>query len=310
MRCVIVGAGAMGSLFAAHLARTEAQTWVCDPWAEHIAAIRRDGLRVRREGAETSVPLRATTDPREPGVADFVMLWVKYHQTARALEGAAPLVGPSTVIVTLQNGLGNVELVRERFPANRVFYGLTTLTSELLGPGHIEASYAGRGETSFWSLDGRRDAQMVALHALLNQAGINTLIAPDIEVTIWKKLVVNCGLNTLCAITGLNVGRLAGQPEAWRLLDGIADEIVALAAARGIALGREAAHAYLRSVADQARAHEPSMLIDVRHRRPTEIECLNGGVLRECDQRGIPAPCNRAVYSLIKVIEANSVRRT
>jgi 2-dehydropantoate 2-reductase len=304
MRCVILGAGAMGSLFAAHLARTDAETWVCDPWAEHIDAIRRGGLRVTREGVETSLPLQATTDPGEPGAADVLMLWVKYHQTARALESAAPLVGPSTVIVTLQNGLGNVELVRERFPASRVLYGLTTLTSELLGPGRIEASYAGRGETSFWSLDGRRDAQMEAVRDLLERAGIHAIIAPDIEVTIWKKLVVNCGLNTLCAITGLTVGGLAERPEAWALLDGIADEIVALAEARGIPLGRAAAHEYLRWVAHEARAHEPSMLIDVRHRRPTEIECLNGAILRECDRRGIAAPYNRAVYSLIKVLEA------
>lgn len=304
MRCVILGAGAMGSLFAAHLGRTDAETWVCDPWAEHIAAIRKNGLCLKRSGKETRVPLRATTDPAEPGVADVLMLWVKYHQTRRALANAGPLVGPSSVIVTLQNGLGNVELIRERFPGSRVFYGLTTLTSELLGPGRVEASYAGRGETSFWALDGRRDAALEAFQALLTRAGIHALIAPDIELTIWKKLVVNCCLNTVCAITGLAVGPLTARAEAWPLLEGVADEIVALAAARGIPLGREAAHAYLRSVAHEARAHEPSMLIDVRHRRPTEIECLNGAILRECERRGIPAPFNRAVYSLIKVIEA------
>jgi 2-dehydropantoate 2-reductase len=303
MRFVILGAGAMGSLFASHLARTEAETWVCDRWEEHVGAIRAGGLRVKQERSESAIPLRATTDPSEPGRADVVMVFVKYNQTREALAAARPLVGPDTVLLTLQNGLGNVEAIREIYPQNRIFYGLTTLTSELLGPGRIEASYAGRGETFLWAHDGRRDSQLEAIRDLLANGGVNVVLAPDIELVIWKKLIVNCCLNTLCAITRLPVGRLAEHAEAWPVLEGVADEIVALAGGKGIALERAQAHVFLRSVAHEARNHFPSMLVDVQHRRATEIECLNGAILREAQRQGVEAPFNRTLYSIIRMIE-------
>ena len=305
MRWAIVGAGAMGSLFASHLARAGTEVWACDSWAEHVAALRQGGLRVVREGSETVVRPRATTDPAEPGTVDVLMVFVKYRQTPHALRSARPLVGPSTVLVTLQNGLGNVELIREAYPDNRVVFGFTTLTSELLGPGRIEASYAGRGETYLWPADGRHDAAVDRVCAALERAGIHSIVAPQIELMIWKKLIVNCCLNTVCAITGLPVGALCDRPESWPLLEGLADEIVAVAARKGIALDRVQAHSFLRSVAEEARSHYPSMLVDVRHKRQTEIECLNGAVLREAARLGIDAPFNRAIYSLIRVLESS-----
>lgn len=306
MRIVIVGAGAMGSLFASHLVQTDAETWVLDPWQAHIQAIRELGLKVVREGDEGTFRPRATSDATEPGLADVVIVFVKYGHTREALAGARPLVGPRTTLLTLQNGLGNVELIREAFPANRIVYGFTTLTSELLGPGRIEASYAGRGETYFWAEDGRRDAEIEALRTLLDAAGINAIVAPDIELMIWKKLIVNCCLNTLCAITGLSVGQLSERQESWPVLDGVADEIVAVAGGKGIPLEREQAHAFLRTVAYEARGHFPSMLIDVKNRRPTEIECLNGAILRETERLGLTAPFNRTLYSLVRIIESSS----
>jgi 2-dehydropantoate 2-reductase len=305
MRFVIVGAGAMGSLFASHIAEVESDTWVCDVWKEHVAAIQASGLRVKQGAGEKSVRMHATTDPVQAGRADAVLLFVKYNQTREALAAARPLVGAGTVLMTLQNGLGNVELIRELFPANPLFYGFTTLTSELLGPGRIEASYAGQGDTFLWSADGVRHAKLDKVCALLNKAGIHTTVAPDIELMIWKKLIVNCCLNTLCAVTGLSVGQLSDRPESWPVLEGLADEIVGAAQRKGIALERAAAHSFLRSVAEEARNHFPSMLIDVRHRRITEIECLNGAVLRECARHGIAAPYNQTLYSLIRVIESS-----
>jgi 2-dehydropantoate 2-reductase len=305
MRFVIVGAGAMGSLFAAHVAGTEAETWVCDKWEEHIQVIQSNGLAVKHEGVENTIRLRATTDPAEPGIADVLMLFVKYNQTREALAAARPLIGPRTVLFTLQNGLGNVELIRDAFPQNRIFYGFTTLTSELLGPGRIEASYAGRGETYFWAQDGRRDAELEAVRALFEKGGINAIVAPDIELMIWKKLIVNCCLNTLCAITGLSVGKLSDRAESWPVLEGVADEIVAVAGRKGIPLEPAEAHEFLRSVAHEARSHFPSMLIDVRHRRQTEIECLNGAIVREAARLGIAAPFNRSLYSLVRIIESS-----
>jgi len=155
MRIAIVGTGAMGSLFASHLADTDAEVWAFDVWHEHIEAIRRDGLIVHRDGGARSVRLHATFEPSDAGACDAVMVFVKYGQTAAAVEAARPMIGPATTIVTLQNGIGNLDIIRAACPQNPVAFGLTTLTCELIGAGHIEASYKGRGETYLWPSDGR-----------------------------------------------------------------------------------------------------------------------------------------------------------
>ena len=306
MRVVVVGAGAMGSLFAAGLARTGEVVWVYDTWREHVEAIRRDGLRVAREGGEDVVSLRATTDPGEPGAADLVLVFVKHAHTRQAIADARPLVRDDTTVVTVQNGLGNVEILAAAVPPDRLLYGLTTLTSELRGAGRIEASFKGRGETYLWPLDGRPGPRADAVVALFNRAGIRTELAPDIQARIWKKLIVNCGLNTVCALSGLTVGALAARPEAWPLLDAIAGEIVEVGRRKGIPLEAGDARRYLRAVAAEAQEHAPSMLVDIRHGRRTEIDCLNAAVVREGDALGADTPTNRAMTALIRLLEART----
>lgn len=308
-KIVVVGAGAMGSLFASRLARAGCETWVYDVWAEDVERIHDFGLTVRSGDAEVAIPMHATTDPREPGVADFVLIFVKYNQTRQAASDIAPAVGPDTVILTLQNGLGNVKLIREVIPHATLLCGFTTLTSELLGPGLIEASYAGRGETCVWSADGVSDDACVAIVDLLNRSGIDAKVDPDIEVHIWEKLIVNCCLNTLCAISGLSVGALVDRPEAWPILDGITDEIVAVATRKEIALPREAARGFLRHVAKEARAHVPSMLRDIRAEKQTEIECLNGAVIRAAERFAIAVPFNCFAYGMIRTLEETYAQR-
>jgi 2-dehydropantoate 2-reductase len=303
MRIGVIGAGAMGSLFAAHLADAGAEVFAFDIWREHVEAIRRHGLAVVAAGRERRVALLAGSDAREAGTCQAVLVFVKFNQTRAGIENARPMIGPHTLIATLQNGIGNVELIQSLCPNNPIAFGLTTLTSELIGPGRIEASYAGHGETHLWPLGGAPNATVEQLCALLVKGGINAALAPDIELQIWKKLVVNCCLNTVCAVARASVGAVAAIPATWALLDGVLDEIVRVAERKGIPLTREAAHDYLRRVAEDAHAHEPSMLIDVRNNRPTEIECLNGAVLRECERFGITAPFNQSLYGLIRIIE-------
>jgi len=303
-RIVIIGAGAMGSLFATHFSDAGAEVWAFDAWRDHVDAIRRQGLRVRAAGSERAVAVRATCDALEPGTADIALVMVKFRQTPEAVTAALPMIGKQTLVVTLQNGIGNVEAIRALVPANRILVGFTTLTSEMLGPGRIEASYVGKGETYLWPADGRADAACEAVIALFNRGGVPALLASDIELRIWKKLVVNCCYNPLCAMTGQSVGELIDRPEIWPVLDGLTEEIVAAAQRKGIPLERGEAGRFLRQVGDEAQAHYPSMLIDVRRRRLTEIDCLNGAVLRECLRHGIAAPLNRAMVDIVHAIEA------
>ena len=303
----MIGTGAMGSLFASHLAEAGAEVWAFDVWREHIEAMQRDGLIVHRDGGSRSVRLHATSEPADAGVCDAVMIFVKYGQTAAAVQAAQPMIGPATTIVTLQNGIGNLDIIRDTYPQNPIAFGLTTLTCELIGPGHIEASYKGRGETYLWPSDGQPTASMEKLCSLMNQGGIKTALEPDIELKIWKKLVVNCCLNTMCAIVNQNVGQVVADPSVWTFRDGVVDEIVAAARLKNVPMAADEARAFLRSVADEARTHEPSMLIDIRNGRKTEIDCLNGAVLRICEQHGLAAPRNQALYTIIRAIERRAV---
>jgi 2-dehydropantoate 2-reductase len=258
---------------------------------------------------ERSVAIQATTDAAEAGVCDVAMVFVKFGQTAAAMADARPIIGAETTIVTLQNGIGNLEIIEEAYPGNPIAFGLTTLTCELLGPGHIEASYKGPGETYLSPRAGAANAATEELCRLLTKGGIAAAIEPGIAVKIWKKLVVNCCLNTVCAITGEKVGAVADTADIWPFLDGVVEEIAALAQRKDIPLSGDEARAFLRSVAEQARHHEPSMLVDVRNGRETEIDCLNGAVLRECERHHLAAPHNRALYAMIRVIEQRALRQ-
>jgi 2-dehydropantoate 2-reductase len=303
MKIVVVGVGAMGSLFAGYLARVQEELWVYDVWKEHIDAIRRDGLLMIRNNAERRVNLRAVSDPSEPGVADFILIFVKYPHTRQAIRDARPMIGPHTGVLTLQNGIGNAEILQEEIPDEQILFGLTTLTSELLGPGHIEESFQGQGTTYFWPLTGEVDARAERICAAFNQAGIHTEISSDVELRIWKKLIVNACQNTLSAITRLKVGDRFDQEETRPIFEGVISEIVQVARKKGIPLDEEEARRYNKQVGEEAREHVPSMLVDVKNKRRTEIDCLNGTVIREGERLGVSTPFNRTIYGLIRVIE-------
>ena len=302
MKIAVVGCGAMGGLFAAHLAQTQSDVWGVDIWAAHVAAIATGGLVVQTNGIDRTTKLHATTDSDAPGVADIVLIFVKHGQTRAAAAQARPLIGPGTLLVTVQNGLGPVDIIRGLYPDNPLLFGFTPLTSEVLRPGVIAAG--GAGPTCMWPINGQVTPAMQAFCALLTQSGIEAALTPGIQTEIWKKLVVNCCLNPVCALTGLTVGAACGHPDYRALMEGVLHEIVALAQARRIALDTGTAHAYFAAVSTAARNHLPSMVADFRARRPTEIDALNGAILRQSAEHGLAAPFNQALVSLVRMAEA------
>jgi 2-dehydropantoate 2-reductase len=303
LKIVIIGAGAMGSLFAGYLAANGLDVWAFDIWKEHVAAIQKNGLQMTRTSGSRRVRLHATSDPAEPGQADLAVVFVKHGTTREAVRNALPMIGPRTLILTLQNGIGNVEILQEIVPDEQICFGLTTLTSELLGPGRIEESFQGRGETFFWPLTGNVDSRVSEVGRLFNAAGIHTEISSDVQLRIWKKLVVNACYNTLAAILRLKVGDIIDRPDIWPLMNGIVGEITLVARQKGIPLAQKEALGFLKQVGEEARPHVPSMLVDVSRKHKTEIECLNGAIIREARHLGIPAPFNQAVYAIVRVIE-------
>ena len=304
MKVAVVGCGAIGGLFAAHLAQAQAQAevWAVDIWEAHVAAIAAAGLTVERAGHRRTVALRATTDPAVPGIVDVVMICVKHGQTSTAAAASRQLIGPGTLLVTVQNGLGNVEIIRGLYPDNPLLFGFTPLTSEVVGPGAIAAG--GAGTTCLWPIHGAVSPMMQAFCARLTEGGIEIALTPEIQMEVWKKLVVNCCLNPVCALAGVTVGAACDHPHVRALMDGVLGEIVALAKARDIPLFAERAHAYFAKVSAAARGHFPSMVADFRSRRPTEIDALNGAVLRQSAEHGLPAPYNQSLVALVHLAEA------
>ncbi|MCV2892722.1 ketopantoate reductase family protein [Lentibacter sp. XHP0401] len=310
MKIAIVGAGAMGCLFAWQLVKAGADVVAIDPWKEHIDAIRSNGLVVEKDGGTLNVPLTAVTSPADVGPCDVVMFFVKYGHTAKAAQMALPLVGDNTLLVTLQNGIGNPELIAEAIPDNPVAYGLTTLTSEMLGAGRIEASFSGRGETYFWRQNGQPDARDTALHDLLNKGDYAAALDPEIDLRIWKKLIINCCFNPICGLLDCNVGETMVDEEAALIFDGLISELATIAHKKDIDITTQSARDYLNDVGRDAASHIPSMTIDLRAGRITEIDCLNGAIVREGVRQGISTPTHTLVCNLIRMRENIAQRRS
>lgn len=305
-RLAMLGAGSLGGLFAHHLALGGADVHVIDLWEEHVEAIRTYGLRIQTGGEIITSPVRkATTRVEEVGPVDVLVLFVKTNASRAALASASPMVGPDTVIVTLQNGLGNAEVIRELYPRQTVLYGLTTLTADLLMPGLIAPRSTEGGVTDLWTVDPKNLKPVGHFVELLTRGGITARVTPDIDLSIWKKLVVNCALNGLCAITDLTCEQLCAQEDIWKILDKIADETSALARARGVLLESKNARSFLREVAQASAEHYPSMVFDIRKKRPTEIDSLNNAIVRGSQSIGLDASANQAVVALIKSMELN-----
>jgi 2-dehydropantoate 2-reductase len=309
MKIVVVGAGAMGSLFASYLASVSKDVWVYDIWQEHIEVIKREGLLIARNGTDRRVWLKATSNPADPGISDLVIILVKYISTRQAVKDAMPMISPQTAVLTLQNGIGNVEILQEMIPTEQILFGMTTLPCELLGPGHIESSGHSEGETHFWPLSGKTDTRANEICSIFNQAGIQTRISPDIQLKIWKKLAVICSYAAMSAVTRLKVGELIDRAEIQPILEGLISEVAMIAKNKGISLERNEGILFARQVAEEGRDHIPSILADILKNRKTEVECLNGAVVREGEKLGVSTPFNQALNCLIHCIENTYTKR-
>ncbi|MBQ1203468.1 MAG: ketopantoate reductase family protein [Loktanella sp.] len=303
MKILIMGAGAMGSLFAWHLVNARADVVVFDPWEDHVNAINRDGLRITTKIGEERIALRAFSDPAGIGNCDIVIPFVKTGQTRAMMRLAVPVMTDNTLVATFQNGIGNVEAIRSVWPAQRIAYGLTTLTSELHGPGHIEASLSTRGESFLWVTDGVPQEPERRLCHLLSGVHAKVELDDNIDIRIWKKLVINCCYNPVCALFDCSVGDVIKLPSALSLFEQLTRELTAAAIANGVPLSYEKAMRYLAEVGQAAARHVPSMVMDLRMGKATEIDALNAAVVALGEQHGIATAGHRVIVDLIRMKE-------
>jgi len=300
MKIVIMGAGAMGSLFGALLTYSGEDVWVVDISREHIETIRSVGLTFEEGGVLQNVGMNATTDVASPGKADLVLLFVKAHHTEKAVSDALILEKEDTVFLTLQNGLGNEETICRKVDPKKVMLGVTGHGATFLGPGHIR--HAGKGKTFVGEVDHRISDRAERIAQVFTEAGIETEVSPDIHDLVWDKLLVNVGINALTALTGLKNGQLLDHPETLSLMEALVSEAAGVAREKGVRIEGNPVEK-VKSVAQATWENRSSMGQDFDYRRRTEIDVINGAVVREAERLGIPVPFNRTVTDLIKVIE-------
>ena len=303
MKIGVIGAGAMGSLYGGRLAQAGGEVLLYDIARAHVEAVNAAGLAIEElgSGEVSTVRVPATMEPRKLAGADFLIVFVKSSATASVAERFAPLAKGSAVAVTLQNGLGNEQILRRAFGPERTAAGVTSQGATFLGPGRIR--HAGVGPTHL-AMSDRRNEKLAPLVEALSRAGFETHLESSVENLVWSKLVINVGINALTALTGLPNGRLLELPQTRALMADLVAEAVRVAQARGIALTYPEPLAMVYTVAEKTGRNRSSMLQDFDRLAPSEIDAINGAILREAEELGIEVPVNRTVTRLIQALDA------
>jgi 2-dehydropantoate 2-reductase len=303
VRVCIVGCGAVGSIFAANLARLDdVEVWAYDLAHEHVEAINARGLRLSGAG-EVVGSVRATSDPGELPACDFGIVATKAMHTEPAIAATAAAFVDGSVC-SVQNGIGNEEALAEHVP--RVIRGTTFPAGRVVEAGHVQWDV--KGDTTIGPFEPSPPPfqEVERLAEACSRAGLPTEAVSDARGPQWRKLIFNAATNPVGALTGLTHGRVCENPGLRRLVTGLVDEGKAVAAAQGIELDADP-EALIDHAAkpEVAYDHKASMLQDVEAHRATEIDYLNGGIVRFGREHGVPAPLNEAILALVKGLEAS-----
>jgi len=293
MDILIVGTGALATLFAARLGAAGHAVAMLGGWQEGLQALRERGARlVETDGREQACPVFATDDPADCRGARFALALVKAWQTERAAGQLAVCLAEDGLALTLQNGTGNRETLGLSLGLARVALGVATTGATLLGPGRARAG--GEGVVSL-----EAHPRLGALEVALTEAGFEVQVVTDAESLVWGKLVINAAINPLTALLRVPNGELLRRPAARNLMRALAQEAAAVALAQGIRLPFADAAAAAEEVARKTAANHSSMLQDVGRGAPTEIDAICGAIARAGERLGVPTPYNRACWQLI-----------
>lgn len=301
----IAGSGALGSLFAAFL-EPHSDVSMLSHWMEQIEAVRSQGLIcIHRNGSSSKHQFLITNNARDLEPIQLALVLVKSYQTARTAYELAPILAADGLVITLQNGLGNYEMLEAALGHGRVAQGVSAQGATMLGPGKVR--HAGHGPTHIATAPGKEHI-LNDFVSLLNHAGLPAQSTEDVKGLQWGKLAVNAGINPLTAILRVRNGFLVKNESAREVMCVAAEETAAIAEELGISLPFEDAAARVTEVAEATAENFSSMLQDVLRGAPTEIDAINGAVTSHAQQTGMPAPVNESLWRQVKAIQATSQR--
>lgn len=303
MKVAVLGAGALGCAIGGALAEAGNDVVLINRNRGHVDAIQTNGLRMRHPDGERSVAVRAETDCSALEPVELVIVLVKSFHTHAAISAATPLVGSDTVVLSLQNGLGHEDILAEAVGRGRVIAGKTYVGGVMLAPGHIISGTVGK-ETLIGELDGTASARVVRIAACFEAAGLATTVSTNIMGTIWDKLLVNVATGAVSGITGLPYGPLYRIAEVEATAVAAVREAMDVAQASGVRLSYTDPHAaWTKAAAGLPADFKTSMLQSLEKGSVTEIDFINGAVVRWGRRSGVPTPVNDTLVACIKGIE-------
>lgn len=305
MKIAVVGAGAMGSVYAGLLGDSGNDVWAVDIRAEHVDAIRARGLVVEGASGHRTVGINATTDPAEVGPCDLVVIATKAMGVEAAAAASTPLLGSDTVVLPIQNGLGSADRVAAVLGEERVAIGVVGgFGASLLGPGHVH--HNGWELVRLGERRGPATDRIRQIARTWEDAGFRVRVYDDVGPLVWEKLICNACFSASCAILERTIGEVLDDADAWSVASRCAREAYDVARARGIALSFDDPVAYARAFGETIRGARPSMLLDLLAGRPCEIDVINGAIPPAARAVGLSAPVNETVTALVRAKSSTS----
>jgi 2-dehydropantoate 2-reductase len=310
VKIAIIGVGAMGSVYAGLLAAAGHEVWASDTWGEHIEAIRKNGLRVEGASGDRTVRMHAITQPAEAGICELVIIATKAMHVAQAAESVKPLLGPESVVLSIQNGLGGPDTAARVLGRERVVVGVVGgFGASMKGPGH--AHHNGWELVRLGELAGPVTPRLEKIAQVWRSGGFKVRCFDDIDQLVWEKLICNVCYSGTCAVTERTVIEVIEDSEAWRVASGCAVEAFEVARARKVKLDFRDPVVYVREFGQKIPNARPSMLLDHLAGRSSEIDAINGAIPPAAAAVGLAAPYNEVISSLVRAKERRmGVRRS
>lgn len=303
-RVAIVGAGAMGSVYAGLMASAGHEVFAITLWKEHAEAMTRHGLRVEGASGDRTVQVHGSTSTESIGPCDLVIIATKATGVEAAARSALPLLGSETPVQTIQNGLGSAERVAAIIDPDKVAVGVVGgFGASLRTPGHVH--HNGMEMVRFASYAGLPRTALEASAEIWRSAGFRVALFDDTDRMVWEKLIMNVAFSATSCLTGMTIGQVLSDPNAWQVARECALEAVEVATARGIGLQVGEPIEHICRLGGRIPDARPSMLLDHMARQRSEIDVINGAIPREAAKVGLAAPVNATVVALVKAREAD-----